>query len=115
MTKHIAPFLSGLFVFPIFYQSVHVVCHHTSVQIEHCDSDYCTNNSFQKNSIKIIQSPAHCPVCEYQFSINNLPDISIFKAIMPYTQGVYNENTIQQSHNQICTLKPPRAPPSCLI
>jgi hypothetical protein len=111
--KHIAVFLLGIFCFPIIFQSVHIVWHHShgyKQEYKICDKGTSekTSYSFAKN---ISQKENICPICEYQFSINDLPKNSVFRTIIPEIACLLNEIAVQQQYNQIFSDKTPRAPP----
>ena len=67
--KHIAVSFLLVFILPAFYQPIHILGHHGhkyNYSFESCHSDDSGHPVFQKNN--------HCVVCEYEFTITNLPD-----------------------------------------
>lgn len=68
--QYIAISLLLIFVIAIGYQSVHIFLHHS--QKEHvCSQGTCCAGNMQGNPV--IQKNEHCPICEYEFTITNLP------------------------------------------
>jgi hypothetical protein len=112
--KHIARILFGIIFLPIVFQSVHIAWHHSHGHLPG-NHHYCytttINKDFLKDSLTLNQETNHCLICEYIFSIKNLPVFSIFEAIIPIVAGVFIATETKQSHRQISALKPPRAPP----
>lgn len=113
LRKHIAFLLFGIFFFPILFQSTHVVWHHAhSYKCEHnlC-SQTTTNKDLHSNGENVSEKEKTCPICAYQFAINDLPKISFFNAIIPVFTCTYNEVATQQHYKQGSSDKTPRAPP----
>lgn len=113
LKKHIALLLLGIFFFPIIFQSVHIVWHHPNGyknQCRHCEKETAENTSYSFAK-DVSQKENICPICEYQFSINDLPIISIFRTIIPEIACLFNEIAVQQQYNQIFSDKTPREPP----
>ncbi len=108
--KHIARVLLGIFFFPIVFQSVHIVGynHHGKPQ-DHflCDID----SDFHGSILTASEKVDHCPICDYEFSINRLPIYSVFDAIVPIGNEIFTATEIKQPHLQIFGSLPPRAPP----
>lgn len=110
---HIVIILIGLIIFPIFFQSIHIVCHHNHIPIysfcvhddkEHCKSD--DNNNF----IKLI-SKNNCQICDYKFSFNNLPKSIYFKFDDFKIYNVFIVNYLNHVYSYFYLIKIPRAPP----
>ncbi|MBN2728719.1 MAG: hypothetical protein JXR53_05795 [Bacteroidales bacterium] len=113
LRKHIAYLLFGIFFFPILFQSVHVVWHHShGDQGEHtlC-AQTITRTDFQSNNKNVSEKEKTCPICEYQFSINDLPKISFFNPAIPENACNYLKIAKQQQYKQVFSDKTPRAPP----
>ncbi len=111
--KHIALLLFGIFFFPILFQSFHIVWHYLhdhKREHSHC-SQAITNTDFHSNNKTVSEKEKVCPICEYQFSINNLPKISFPNPAIPEIARNYIEITYQQHYKQIFSDKTPRAPP----
>lgn len=111
--KHIAILLFGIFISPIIFQPVHILWHH-SHSFNECNH-VCTTKSDShgldnesKNGIKKYE---HCPICEYKFSINNLPIVSVFETIVPKIDANFDETEIAQLYLHSFSVKSPRAPP----
>lgn len=110
--KHIAVILLGIFIFPITFQSIHIVWHHS-----HCISHkaICHNavdcHDYTGTAFIHSNSSNHCPICEYQFSINTLPDIPFFEAVISIIFVIYVILSVTKPHQEIFAVKTPRAPP----
>lgn len=102
ISKHITIVLLGIFVFPILFQSIHIVWHHTR-DISCETNDHKDVLSFNENH--------HCPICEYQFSINQQSDFFIFKSVIPVLCFFFKEPVITDPYQQSLSLISPRAPP----
>lgn len=110
MTKRISKysiiFLVWVFLFPIAYQSVHSIRHHL---IQKSDSNRrnlseTTFDTFNHN---------HCPVCDYEFPINDLPS-NPNAAAKPLTiVECYFDYYTLNYHPGVIYTTAPRGPPSC--
>lgn len=95
------------------FQSFHIVWHHShSYKCEHhiCHQKLSDKDSHTKRK-NISKKENTCPICEYQFSVNDLPKISFFSTYIPVFVCTYNEIAIQEQHKQVFLDKTPRAPP----
>lgn len=110
---HIAFLLFGIFFFPILFQSIHIACHqYNNYKSEHhfCHDkvhDKVTNAKGEKE----LEKENTCLLCEYQFSINDLPDVFFFSSVIPAFSCVSNEIAENHQYKQVYTVKTPRAPP----
>jgi hypothetical protein len=113
LRKHISFLLFVIFVFPIIFQSVHIVWHKSHGN--KCEHHLCHQNIVDKDSqITNVNTPEEegtCPICEYQFSINDLPGLSLFSIVIPAFTFVCNEIVARQQYNQVFSDSSPRAPP----
>lgn len=121
--KHITFFLLGLFLFPIVYQPIHSYWHHSVKNSQtkqiHCNHSCCsplqtTTHNYSKglNRIETLNGKEeHCPICEYQLSINNLLVISTFEYLVQKLDISYNEIVITQFIPSVASKESPRAPP----
>ncbi|PKQ61892.1 hypothetical protein BZG01_18340 [Labilibaculum manganireducens] len=113
LRKHIAFILFVIFFFPITFQSVHIVWHHAHGY--KCEHHLCHAESSDKNSHTSTENLSEkenaCPICEYQFSINNLPELSVIKSEIPVLAYSYNQVAAVQQYVQVFSNKTPRAPP----
>lgn len=109
-------FLIGFFLFPIIYQSVHIVLHHAhSNQQEHHDCHKINSTNFHISEIhKTHETDDSCPVCKYEFSFNELNYIPVFENKTPEQLTRYNELTVLHHYKGIFSNKSPRAPPLSL-
>ena len=111
--KHIATVLIGIFFFPLAFQSIHIVWHHDHLHYD-CYHVFNSINNSQAATISTTGKINTCPICEYKFSINNLPVISVFRSPIPKINNSINETIMVQLHQQIIERKSPRAPPLSL-
>lgn len=110
--KHIAIFLIGIFVIPIVSQSIHILWHHSHSVIVCNHTIYLKNAGHHIGDTNIInEKNKQCPICEYKFSINNLPVISVFGCSIPKINVSDNESEITQPTSCLVVTKSPRAPP----
>lgn len=113
LRKHIAVLLFGVFYFPILLQPVHIVWHHSHGY--KCEKNLCShtiiNKDLRSDGEKVSEKEKICPICEYQFSINDLAKISFFNPPIPAIACIYVEIAKQQPSKQEFSAKTPRAPP----
>lgn len=116
LKKHIALWLIGIFSFPIVFQPVHVVWHHlhgyrhTPQQCSLCSitrPDYAACAFDEEDDY----GEGVCPICAYQFSINQLPEVTAFDPVVPEIFCGQNTAIASQYFRQDRTTKTPRAPP----
>ncbi len=112
--RHIVIILLGLFVFPIVFQSLHIVWHHSHDY--KCNHILChiqqTGQNIQAEINTASQKDNHCPICEYQFSINDLPKIFLFSTNTLLIDSFLKKLELQFYFQQLITIKSPRAPPA---
>lgn len=111
--KYIVLFLLGIFLFPILFQSIHIVYHHKH---EHGFENQTINKSFSENDVCLTTTDAllhqnECIICDYQFSINDLPDTAVFRTISSKIISLLDEKIINPYYHQNFSKKTPRAPP----
>jgi hypothetical protein len=110
--KHITLALLGIFVFPIVFQPFHIIWHHA--EDSHCHHECCPSE--EKKPVGLIfdvfsANNEYCPICEYHFPVNDLPENFFFaSATKTVTSSVY-ELKIKPAYQQITSTKTPRAPP----
>jgi hypothetical protein len=111
--KHIAIILIGIFIFPVAFQSVHIVRHHGH---EHsaCLHICKIHSEYQGSYIQTPEKDKHCPICEYKFAINNLPSVSVYEANIPIIKLALDETIIGHPYLEVIESKSPRAPPLSL-
>ena len=113
LNKNIAILLLGIFIFPITFQSFHIVWHHShgyqdNHKLYHVE---VTEKPSQADIRTASQKDKHCPICEYKFLINDLPKVPIFRSITPVIECSLNELEIQLPFQQLFLIKAPRSPP----
>ncbi len=117
MTKrraNIAVLLCGIFLFPIIFQSVHIVWHHShgfKCEHHHCQQ-IAPHEDFHSYFENISDEVSKCPICDYQFPVNNLPEVSFLGTLLPLHTCIYIELNQQSQYKQVFSDKTPRAPPT---
>lgn len=113
LKKHITVLLIGLFFFPVVFQSIHMVWHQS--HSSSCGHHECDHKPLAKNSHpfaeKCIKNNENCPVCLYQFSINNVTKLSHLNFQIIVITCNYKAVAIAQQNLQVFADKSPRAPP----
>lgn len=113
LRKHIALLLLGMFIFPIAYQSVHVVWYHPHSFI--CEHNHCQQTTAEKNTHtnghKVSDEKSKCPICAYQFLKNEMPQRFLFNSTLPAIACNYIPIGKQQPYKEVFSDKTPRAPP----
>ncbi len=113
--KHIVVFLLGIFVFPIIFQSIHIVWHHTHAVLHNENVSIIENCNIHNNEIVLISDNIeHCAICEYEFSVNNVPNGFYFDTVLLFIKDLVNQNIVNKALQQIFSFKTPRAPPSSI-
>ncbi|MCU4158336.1 hypothetical protein J1N10_20345 [Carboxylicivirga sp. A043] len=118
LKKHIALWLTGLFIFPILYQPLHVVLHHSSRHAHHhcCAHKHCQvhANPKQSNAIKVSSAEDTCPICDYHFATKDVANPPIERVAILVITNDYNDFATQQKYIQPFSNKSPRAPPASI-
>lgn len=110
--RHIALILLGIFFIPIFIQSIHFGWHsHRNM----CGSAYCcgitTDGHSSHNKVQFSIQRLHCPICEFHFFFNRLPDSVICESVTPIFCGYLQTMVVDKPYQFTDTLISPRAPP----
>lgn len=92
------------------FQSIHIVCHH-SYGFSNCQPDDNIGLNHQIAKPSVSKKVNHCLICEYQFSLNNSPENSVFNVYIPIIKGILLESILVQPHQKLFETKSPRAPP----
>jgi len=112
--KHIALYVFGIFIFPILFQPVHVIWHH-SHETPVCTSCHVSDIGGQcadpNDENSIDKQEKHCLVCSHEFSITQLPDFFIFECTIDISEELPGETPISQPCKPINKSKASRAPP----
>ncbi len=113
INRHIAFLLLGIFFFPIVFQSIHILRHHFHSHEEHVQECFIKtlDTVAQYNADSHNEYDEYCPICDYHFSINDVPEIFCNRLIIPVGAYVYNESIIVTYFNQIWGVLSSRAPP----
>jgi hypothetical protein len=113
---HIAYIVTGIFLFPLIFQSLHIVRYHSGHELKNHEPLCCErhHNSSPDHQASVSESEKHCPIREYQFSLNILPDTSVFEANIPDRVFAFTDIPDGQPHHNRIAYKLTRAPPFSL-
>lgn len=103
-----------MFTFPIVFQSLHIVWHHSNEEADSYINTECQSyhyQGFQEESVDTSSESIHCLVCAYKFPKNNIQHVSVFYVVIPLVGKLFRETLVIQPVEQIIALKSPRAPP----
>jgi hypothetical protein len=106
--------LLGIFLFPGIFQSVHTACHKKECCAGHeiaCEAGLPPHKDLQTNTINEHQQEKQCPVCNYQFPANQLPEYAVYEKIIPQRTGFIRETITNNYFRIVFTASSPRAPP----
>jgi hypothetical protein len=108
--------LLGIFLFPVIFQSIHTAGHEKACCAEHENScgTGLPQKDLQTNSIAEQSQEEQCPVCNYQFPVNKLPELSLYSSIVPVVTGLVCEIILPAAFRITFSTKSPRAPPSVI-
>jgi hypothetical protein len=111
--KYIAIVLLGTFGFPPLFQSFHIVWHHSPLlkgnhHLYHAEAP---TKHLPKDEITLSKLEKRCPICDYRFSMNSLPGLSLFKTIIPVVTGHQEAFNIGQPPQLVIRLSSTRGPP----
>ena len=108
---HIALSFLVVFLFPIVYQSVHLLQHQTTDS--HCHHHCCASNQkTDDGKVKIETEEEHqCSICTYQFAANELPFEYLYRVQNPSYAISLNQKAIQDFQSNLILHKSSRAPP----
>jgi hypothetical protein len=73
--QNISFLLVLILVFPLVYQSVHVVVHHYFSSGQHCHFHLTSNTTTKSFSVQNIDDEGPCPICRYEFAAFKMPNI----------------------------------------
>jgi hypothetical protein len=110
LKHHIAAILLGLFMFPILFQSVHVLWHHTQDCIDACCCKHIDVVS-ESSSGTIATLEEDCLICNYLITINSFADPVVYRISLPIEKRAFVFLIIQHPLKQVGSFKSPRAPP----
>ncbi len=112
---HIAFVLLLGFIYPIAFQPFHIYTHkkQSSELHEHCNHHIViSNNSNEGYHLnESDEAQQQCLICEYHFSVNELPLFFVFECSVPTFKHHYLQSVIAQIYQCVISFKSPRAPP----
>lgn len=118
LKKHIAVLLFGIFIFPLAFQPLHVLMHHT--QVAHDCHSCCETKLDKKESVKlaIIETASAeeeaCAICDYHFPLNIIAKNVICHNIKVVVECKLFRLNKQLPFLQVISVKSPRGPPALL-
>lgn len=103
--KHITFLIFLIFLFPLFFQSIHVIWHHS-----HGFNGEII--SLKVNNTKNIDTEKEtCSIGDYKFSITYLPIVYVNYFVINIFKNFYNKIVISQIFKITLQTKSTRAPP----
>lgn len=110
--QHIAFALLVIFIFPITYQPLHIVWHsgHGKAAVC-CHNGECSVESNNQSGAKVDKKEDHCPICDFEFSVNSIPVYSVAENHVPVVKIVRSDTIIEKFIPCIVLIKSSRAPP----
>ena len=109
---HIATFLFWIFLFPIIFQSIHIVWHHDHAhECEDHSTQQLSDKGLQENYQEFSEKESTCAICEYQLTINGLPKSTLFSTFIPTLTIKSKGIALKLPHKIGFSNKTPRAPP----
>lgn len=111
--RHIVIILLGIFFFPMTFQCLHIVWHQTHNFQNHFAFHYhgTTGKTGQHNATCLSQQIKHCPICEFQLTIDYTTAHFVYKTNIPVVIKHFSENTTEEDYQKVLLTKTPRAPP----
>ena len=96
-----------MYLFPLFYQPIHIYKHHI-----YCDTDKCSIAS-QTNSLdfRFQHEDKKCPICDYTSFIQHFSGINLFHCKINSVKFIYNESVTERLFSVFIVEKSQRAPP----
>lgn len=96
--------LLGVFVFPLLFQPLHETkhCKQPAISVKCLDYSMVGADSHISGS---------CPICDFQFLVNDIPQISVFRAAVPCIVRPFADLKPSSYSLQNISPKTPRAPP----
>lgn len=98
--------LIWLFAFPILFQSAHIAWHRAGDCVHHC---HIFPDNQSTNAV-LYQSDEHCSICDFQFTVNDVPKQFVLESIAQHIVllTIFQENPAYQT---VSLQQSPRAPP----
>ena len=105
-------FLSFLFMIVFITPIVIKATHHLYIDHDCCtDQNYCNPDGNHNSEKNTEEDDDDCPICNYNLSINNLPENHSLNAEIHLFTRIYKDITTQQQYKLVISVKTPRAPP----
>ena len=111
--RYIALYLLVIFIYPLVFQPIHVVYHHKDDCSHGCYADKTSGicETHQHDTPVFTEKDEKCPICTYEFSINTIPEHSVFKSYVPLNWNRLEQGQVVQVKQSLLNKKTPRAPP----
>ncbi len=108
--NHIIIFLLGFFIFPIVFQSVHIVEHHSAKKTNKLSFVTKLYKNIYNNQ-QISKVETLCPICDYSISVADIENENILIVSIPETNYSYINNYVSQKYETGTFPQPSRASP----
>ncbi len=106
---HIIVLLLGIFFFPIIAQFAHALEHHLHVKAR-VELSY-TLSETQDSVSQTDLEDERCPICEYQFSVNDLHQLNIFSSVISERSFEFTPMLLSRIPQALVLKHSNRAPP----
>ena len=113
--KNSALALLVIFVFPILFQPMHFIWHHVhdgdcvDHSHAHCACHFIADDS--PSGPEVAPQKDRCLICDFEFSINDLPEHAVVESYIPKLVAVFHEKNSSGFIPAIVVVQSPRAPP----
>jgi hypothetical protein len=111
--RHMVVLAAWIFLFPVLYQPVHIIQHHSPERSDHsCDHHHHHHHKeTADDAIRITQTENDCLICEYEFVIKDLPgSYELVNAPIQYYE-VKTAPAVSSEEGRFFSQINPRAPP----
>ena len=120
--RHIAVIITGIFLFPVFYQPWHFAEHHGHRAHDHATSHSCDHahhhvdhasedQTSGETESAVIHSFEHCFICDYEFAVKGLPGAVQMDLDPVQYRELRAVEVFSRYENAISLQVRPRAPP----
>jgi len=105
-----------IFIFPIVFQAIHIVWHHTHgyAKPHNVCHSFAPVKTAQSGASIEIQHDELCALCEYKISVNEVPKANAYRSIEPVSHQLSERLEIQLRFFPFYSAKSPRAPPASI-
>ncbi|MEZ4906343.1 MAG: hypothetical protein R2771_01565 [Saprospiraceae bacterium] len=113
--KYIALLLIGIFIFPVIFQSLHIIFihNHNAINSNQQVTIYQNpKNKDKQHTLSQYQSENYCLISSYQLSTNHIPKLPFWGNLATDCDNLLNEIIINRIYKLEYSPKSSRAPPT---